>query len=111
MLDIDRLTDAERVMEYEVERGEATLSFEKMGKRLRLRLAGCHLNYDACYNKFGEHIMEGMAELAIDIREELYEGEFDTLMVGAAYCRHNQVPDNQRLSEAAEILRAILEPI
>lgn len=111
MLDIDRLTDAKRVMEHQEEGGEATLTFEKIGKRLRLRLEGCHLDYDACYGKFGEHIMEGMAELAIDIREELYAGGIDALKVWAAYCRDNKVPDNQGLSAAAEILRAILEPI
>jgi hypothetical protein len=111
MLDMDSLTDPKRLIEHEEKRGEATLTFEKIGKRFRLRLDGCHLDYNTCYKKFGEHIMVGLAELAIDIRDELYAGVFDTLKVGVAYCRENKVPDNQKLSQAAEILRAILEPI
>jgi hypothetical protein len=111
MLEIDRITDSKKVMEYEEERGEAILTFEKIGKRLRLRLAGCHLDYNNCYKEFGEHFMEGMAELAIDIREELYTGKMDALEVGAVYCRDNEVPDNQGLTAAAEILRAVLAPI
>lgn len=111
MLDIDRLTDPKWLIEHEEEGGEATLTFEKIGKRLRLRLDGCHLDYDTCYEKFGEHIMEGLAELAIDIRDELYAGVIDTLKVGSAYCRDNKVKDNQKLSQAADILRTILEPI
>ena len=111
MLEIDRLTDSKKVMEYEEEGGEAILTFEKIGKRLRLRLAGCHLDYNACYGEFGEHLMEGMAELAIDIREELYTGKMDALEVGAVYCRDNEVPDNQDMTAAAEILRTVLEPI
>lgn len=41
MLDIDRLADPKKVMEHEEEGGEATLTFDKIGKRLRLRLQGC----------------------------------------------------------------------
>ena len=111
MLEIDRFTDSKKVMEYEEEGGESILTFEKIGKRLRMRLAGCHFDYNACAGEFGEHLMEGMAELAIDIREELYAGKMDSLKVGAAYCRENEVPDDQGLTAAAEILRAVLEPI
>ncbi len=111
MLEIDRLANFKKVMEYEEEGGEAILTFEKIGKRLRLRLAGCHLDYNACYGEFGEHLMEGIAELAIDIREELYTGKMDALKVGAGYCRDNEAPGNQDLTAAAEILRAVLAPI
>ncbi len=111
MLETDKLPDLEAVKGHEEEEGEASLSFEKIGKRLRLRFEGCHLDYQACYEEFGEDLMEGLAELATDIREELYAGKVDALKVMATYCGNNKVPSSRGLSPAAKTLCGILEPI
>lgn len=111
MLEIEKLPDTEAVTKHEEKEGEATLSFEKIGNRLRLCFEGFHLDYSACYEEFGEDLMQGLAELAIDIREELSAGKMDTLKVMAHYCRQNKVPSSKKLSAAAKTLCVILEPI
>lgn len=111
MLEEARLPDVEPVMENEETDGEATLTFEKIGDRLRLRLEGCHLDYDACYREFGEELMRPLAEFAVDIRDELYASKMDALKVMATYCRENKAPDRGGLSPAAKMLSSILEPI
>lgn len=111
MLERDKLPDPEAMTKYEEDEGEASLIFEKIGDRICLLFEGCLLDYGACYEEFGEELMRGLAELAIDIRDELYAGKMDALKVMATYCRENRVPDRQGLSPAAETLCAILEPI
>jgi hypothetical protein len=111
MLEEARLPDVELVTQNEETDGEATLTFEKIGDRLRLRLEGCHLDYDACYREFGEDLMRMLAEFAIDIRDELYAGKIDALKVMATYCRENKVLKGRGLSPVAKILSTILEPI
>lgn len=111
MLETDKLPDLEAVTKYEEEEGEASLTFERIGKRVCLLFVGCHLDYSACYKEFGEDLMRGLAELAVDIRDELYAGKMDALEVMATYCRENRVPGRRGLSPAARTLCAILEPI
>ncbi len=111
MLEEVRLPDLELVMQNEETDGEATLTFEKTGDRLRLRLEGCHLDYDACHSEFGENLMGTLAEFAIDIRDELYAGKTDVLKVMTTYCRENKVQNSRGLSPAAQTLSTILEPI
>jgi hypothetical protein len=111
MLDGAKLPSVDLVTQNEETDGEATLTFEKISGRLRLRLEGCQLDYDACYDKFGEDLMRGLAEFATDIRDELYAGKTDTLKVAATYCRENKVLESRGLSPAAETLATILEPI
>ncbi len=111
MLEEARLPDVEPVTQNEETDGEATLTFEKIGDRLRLRLEGCHLDYDACHGEFGEDLMRTLAQFAIDIRDELYAGKTDVLKVMATYCRENEVLDKRGLSPAAKTLSTILEPI
>jgi hypothetical protein len=111
MLQEARLPHVEPITQNEVTDGEATLTFEKIGDRLRLRLEGCHLDYDACYSEFGDDLMRMLAEFAIDIRDELYAGKLDALKVMATYCRENKLPDSLGLSPAAKTLSTILEPI
>ena len=48
---------------------------------MRLRLEGAHLDYNATYGEFGEETMEGMAELGLSLREEIYAGQRDALAV------------------------------
>lgn len=111
MLEPEKLPDPKAVTEHEETEGEATLTFEKIGDRLRLCFEGCNLDYGACYEEFGEDLMQGLAEFAIDIREELYAGKLDALKVMAHYCRENEVPSSKGLSPAAKTLCSILEPI
>ena len=111
MLEEARLPDVELVTQNEETDGEATLTFENIGDRIRLRLEGCHLDYDACYHEFGEDLMRMLAEFAIDIRDELYAGKIDALKVIATYCRENKVLKSRGLSPAAKTLSTILEPI
>ena len=111
MLEEARLPDVEAVTQNEETDGEATLTFERIGDRLRLRLEGCHLDYDACHSEFGEDLMRMLAEFAIEVRDELYAGKMDALKVMATYCRENKVLKSQGLSPAAKTLSTILEPI
>jgi hypothetical protein len=111
MLEKGRLPNVKLVMQNEETDGEATLTFEKIEDRLRLRLEGCHLDYNACYDEFGEDLMRPLAEFAIDIRDELYAGKTDVLKVMATYCRENKVLGGRGLSPAAKTLSTILEPI
>ena len=55
--------------------------------------------------------MGGLADFAIDIRDELYAGKMDSLKVMASYCRENELFDSPSLSPAAKTLSTILEPI
>jgi hypothetical protein len=98
--------------QYEVQE-EASLSFEALGDRIRLRFEGAHLEYDAVYGKFGEEGTEGIAELGLTLREELYAGERDALNVLKQYCEANTIlsAGSQGTSEAGKTLRAILDPI
>ncbi len=111
MLEEARLPDVKSLTQKEETDGEATLTFEKLGDRLRLRLEGCHLDYDSCYSEFGEDLMKPLAEFARDIRDELYTGKMDPLNVMATYCRENKLLKSPGLSPAAKTLSAILEPI
>jgi hypothetical protein len=111
MLEKARLPDVELVTQYEVTEGEATLAFEEIADRLRLRLEGCQLDYGACHDEFGEDLMTNLAEFAVDIRDELYSGKIDALKVAATYCGENKVLNSRGLSPAAQKLCAILEPI
>lgn len=111
MLEESKLHDVEQLTQNEETDGEATLTFEKFGDRLRLRLEGCHLDYGACHDEFGEYLMRTLAEFASDIRDELYAGKMDALKVIATYCRENKVLDSRGLSPAAKTLSTILEPI
>ena len=112
MLEKDRLTNnVESVTQNEETDDEATLTFGKIGDRLCLRLEGTHLDYDACHREFGEDLMRNLAEFAIDIRDEIYEGKTDALKVMATYCRENKVLNSGGLSPAAKTLSAILDPI
>lgn len=104
MLDPQKLKDID-LSEYEASDGEATLTFEKVGKKLRLELSGCHLDYSEC----DEDAMEGLAELAIKIRKELYTGKTDALNIMAAYCRGESMTKSKALSPAAKVLFEILE--
>ena len=89
MLEKAKLPDVEQVTQYKVTEGEATLTFEKIGDRLRLQLEGCQLDYGACHDEFGENLMRNLAEFAVDIRDELYSGKIDALKVAATYCKEN----------------------
>ena len=111
MLEEAKIPDAQAVKQNKQASDEATLTFETIGNRLCLQLAGCHLDYDSCYCQFGEDLMKGLAEFAMEIRDELYAGRMDTLKVMATYCRENRTLDSQKLSPVARTLSAILEPI
>ncbi|MBI2938399.1 MAG: hypothetical protein HYY22_09345 [Thaumarchaeota archaeon] len=111
MLEEARLPDVEAVTQNEETDSEATLTFDRIGDRLRLRLEGCHLDYDACHSEFGEDLMRMLAEFAIDIRDELYAGKIDALKVMITYCRENKVLKSRGLSPAAKTLSTILESI
>ena len=91
--------------------GEALLTFENIKDLIRLQFAGFQLDYEACYDEFGQNIMRGLAEFAINIRDEFYAGKMDALKVMASYCRDNKVLDGHGLSPSAKTLSNILESI
>jgi hypothetical protein len=98
--------------QYTVE-DETSLIFDEIGDRIRLRLEGAHLDYNAAYGEFGEEVMEGLAELGLALREELYAGQQDALNLLKAYCEDKTILPGgpQRASEVGQTLRTLLEPI
>jgi hypothetical protein len=74
LLDPAKLKEID-LTEYEANDGEASLTFEKVGKKICLELSGCHLDCSS----FDEDTMESLADLAIQIRKELYTGKTDAL--------------------------------
>jgi hypothetical protein len=96
---------------YEV-REEASLTFEEIADRIRLRFEGTHLDYGA-FDSYEEDAMEEIAELGLALREELYAGELDALEVLKAYCEENAIlpPAPGTASEVGRKLRSLLEPI
>lgn len=111
MLEKTKLRDVGAVTRNEETDGEAALNFGNIKGLLHLEFAGCHLDYDACYHKFGEDLMRSLAEFAIEIRDELYAGKMDALKVMSTYCRDNKALDSRGLSPAAKTLSSILDPI
>ena len=95
--------------EHEAE-GESSLTFARHGKRICLCFDGWHLDSDAAYGQFGEDIMEGLAELGLKLRAELYGGKTAALEVLAAYCAENNIVEKAG-SPVARTLADILEAI
>lgn len=95
--------------EYEVE-GEASLTFEKVGKRIWLCFDGWHQDYGSSYDEFGEETMEGLAELGLKLREELYAGKTAALQVMQHYCAEGAILKGQK-SPVAKKLAAVLEVV
>lgn len=106
MLDADKMK-AIKFKDYQVE-SEASLTFEKQGKRICLCFDGWHQDYSASYDEFGEDTMEELAELGLALREELYAGKTDALAVMQEYCAGAKVSSRGR-SAVAKRLAAILE--
>ena len=52
---------------YAVE-DEASLTFEEIGDRIRLRFEGAHLDYSVAFGEFDEDAMEGLTELGLALR-------------------------------------------
>jgi hypothetical protein len=103
--------------QYEVE-GEASLTFEDHEPRVRLRLEGVHLDYGAACGDVGEDLMEVVAKLGLELREEIYEaaaegraGGIDALAVLKHYCEENAVlsGDKRSWTPVGETLRRILD--
>lgn len=88
--------------------GEASLMFEKVGQRVCLQFDGWHMDYDAAYGQFGQDFMEGLAELGLKLRAELYAGKTDALEVMRAYCTEGTILRNRK-SAAAKMLASLLE--
>jgi hypothetical protein len=97
---------------YTVEE-EASLTFEEIGDRIRLRFEGAHLDYEVAYDDEDESGLEGMAELGLALRDEIYDGQLDALDVIKHYCEENAIlpSDPQTRSAIGRKLRALLDPI
>ncbi len=93
---------------YEVEE-EASLTFEKQGKRVCLCFDGWHQDYGASYDEFGQDTMEELAELGLKLREELYAGKTDALSVMQRYCEEGRIASGR--SAVSKKLAAILEVV
>lgn len=87
---------------------EASVTVEKAGKRICLCFDGWNQDYGASYDEFGEDTMEGLAELGLALREELYAGKTDVLQVMHDYCASEKII-SRGLSAVARQLAAILE--
>lgn len=105
MLDADKVKGI-KFKDYTVE-DEASLTFEKQGKRLCLCFDSWQQDSDASYDEFGEDTMEELAELGLKLREELYAGKTDALQVMYDYCSQEKISTRGR-SAVAKQLAAIL---
>lgn len=95
-----------------VAEGEASLTFEEHEERLRLRVEGMQLDYNATYREFGEDLMEGLAELGLELRAELYSGQVGALAAIKQYCEENSLPQGAEVSTpVTRQLCTILSPL
>jgi hypothetical protein len=108
MLEPGNLSKEIDLKDFEAEE-EASLTFTKQGKRIRLCFDGWHQDYGASYDVFGEDTMKGLAELGLKLREELYAGKTDALKVMKRYCEEGEISSGR--STAAKKLSTILQLI
>ncbi|MGH9939603.1 MAG: hypothetical protein ACREAM_25460 [Blastocatellia bacterium] len=108
MLEPAKLPEEISLEDYEVEE-EASLTFEKQGKRVRLCFDGWHQDYSESYDEFGQDAMEGLAELGLKLREEIYAGKTDALKVMRRYCAEGEIKGGR--STVSKKLAAILEVV
>ena len=78
MLEPGKLQKEVNLKDFEAEE-EASLTFTKQGKRIRLCFDGWPQDYGASYDAFGQDTMKKLAELGLKLREELYAGKTDAL--------------------------------
>jgi hypothetical protein len=76
MLEPGKLPKEIDLKNFEAE-AEASLTFTKQGKRIRLCFDGWHQDYGASYDVFAEDTMKGLADLGLKLRQELYAGKTD----------------------------------
>jgi hypothetical protein len=106
MLESSKLPKEVKLKDFEVEQ-EASLTFTRQGRRICLRFEGWHQDYGVSYDTFGADTMEGLAELGLKLREELYAGKTDALKVMKRYCAEGEISSGR--SAVAKKLSAILE--
>jgi len=106
MLEPGKVPKEVNLKDFEVEE-EASLTFTKQGKRIRLCFDGWHQDYEASYDLFGEETMKGLAELGLKLREELYAGKTDSLKMMNRYCSEGKISGGR--STVSKKLAAILE--
>ncbi len=95
--------------EHTVE-SESSLTFAPRGKRICLSFDGWHLDSSAAYEEFGDNFMEGLAELGLKLRAELYAGKTTALKVMQGYCAEGRIPEDAK-SPVARTLAGILEVV
>ncbi|MGV3719739.1 MAG: hypothetical protein ACO1SX_02425 [Actinomycetota bacterium] len=111
VLDKQRLPEVE-LATYQVE-DEASVTFDDRDTEVVLLVDGLHLDYASVDGKLGEDTLEGLAELALQLRQELYDGEFAALRVLKHYCEENEavsLPAGES-SPTADTLSSVLEAI
>jgi hypothetical protein len=108
MLESGKLPKEVKLKDFEAVE-EASLTFTKQGKRIRLCFDGWHQDYELSYGVFGEDTMRGLAELGLKLREELYAGKTDALKVMKRYCEEGEISSGR--STAAKKLSTILQLI
>jgi hypothetical protein len=108
MLESGKLPKEVKLKDFEAVE-EASLTFTKQGKRIRLCFDGWHQDYELSYGVFGEDTMRGLAELGLKLREELYAGKTDALKVMKRYCEEGEISSGR--SGAAKNLSTILQLI
>jgi len=108
MLEPTKLPEEINLEDYEVEE-EASLTFEKQGKRIRACFDGWHQDYSASYDEFSRDTMEGLAELGLKLREEIYAGKTDALKVMRRYCAEGEIKGGR--TAVSKKLAAILEVV
>ena len=108
MLEAGKLPKEIDLKDFGVEE-EASLTFTKQGKRIRLRFDGWHQDYDASYRTFGGETMRALGELGLKLQEELYAGKTDALRVMKRYCAEGEIPSGR--SVVAKKLSAILQVV
>jgi hypothetical protein len=108
MLEPERVAKL-NLQEHEAE-GQSSLLFTRQGKRLCLCFDGWQVDASAAYGTFGEDFMEGLADLGLELRAELYAGKTAVLKVMEVYCTEGRILQGAK-SPVARILAGILEVI
>ncbi|KXA90945.1 hypothetical protein AKJ64_05095 [candidate division MSBL1 archaeon SCGC-AAA259E17] len=101
---------AEKISDFATEGGEAYLEVDVRNEDTVLFFSGALLNYSACHP---DDPFDLMAEIAIDMREEIIKGRYAGLEVLKTYCEENKVTDpaGEKHTYSSERLVQILTPI
>ncbi|KXB01902.1 hypothetical protein AKJ44_01930 [candidate division MSBL1 archaeon SCGC-AAA261F17] len=103
----DNAEIAEKISDFETEGGEAYLEVEMEDEDTVLSFHGALLDYGACHP---DDPFDLMAEIGVEMREEILAGQYAGLEVLKTYCEENKVtaPVGEKHTYSSERLVQIL---